>query len=263
MGGGTSIARIASGAYRNRQSLQDWSRVGAVTPGSHLRWLPGARVEFPYREPHDGGRIRDRGDDARWALWRVGVAADEFRRRWGRRRWMRHAWRWRRPQDSGGAMGGGTSIARIASGADRNRQSLQDWSRVGAVTPGIHLRWLPGARVEFPYRERTMEVEFESGGTTPDGRCGESRVGANEFPRRWGPRRMGVVTGRLHDGGANWRRGGSLPSSMDAVADRVASSIGAAADCAAGGQLFSGLGGAGISLPPMVARPSRSTTPMA
>jgi hypothetical protein len=161
------------------------------------------------------------------------------------------------------AMGGGTSIARIASGAYRNRQSLQDWSRVGAVTPGIHLRWLPGARVEFPYRERTMEVEFESGGTTPDGRCGESRVGANEFPRRWGPRRMGVVTGRLHDGGANWRRGGSLSSSMDAVADRVASSIGAAADCAAGGQLFSGLGGAGISLPPMVARPSRSTTPMA
>ena len=61
MGGGTSIARIASGAYRNRQSLQDWSRVGAVTPGIHLRWLPGARVEFPYREPHDGGRIRNRG----------------------------------------------------------------------------------------------------------------------------------------------------------------------------------------------------------
>jgi hypothetical protein len=29
---------------------------------------------------------------------------------------------------------------------------------VGEVTPGIHLRWLPGARVEFPYRERTMKV---------------------------------------------------------------------------------------------------------
>ena len=26
------------------------------------------------------------------------------------------------------------------------------------VTPGIHLRWLPGARVEFPYRERTIQV---------------------------------------------------------------------------------------------------------
>jgi hypothetical protein len=35
---------------------------------------------------------------------------------------------------------------------------------VGAVTPGIHLRWLPGARIEFPYRERTMGVEFGAGG---------------------------------------------------------------------------------------------------
>jgi hypothetical protein len=34
---------------------------------------------------------------------------------------------------------------------------------MGAVTPGIHLRWLPGARVEFPYRERTMGVEFAIG----------------------------------------------------------------------------------------------------
>ena len=33
-----------------------------------------------------------------------------------------------------------------------------------AATPGIHLRWLLGARVEFPYRERTMEVEFGTGG---------------------------------------------------------------------------------------------------
>jgi hypothetical protein len=49
--------------------------------------------------------------------------------------------------------------------ADRNRQSLQDWSRVGAVTPGIHLRWLPGARVEFPYRERTLEVALGGVGT--------------------------------------------------------------------------------------------------
>jgi hypothetical protein len=78
-------------------------------------------------------------------------------------------------------MGGGTSIARIASGAYRNRQSLQDWSRVGAVTPGIHLRWLPGARVEFPYRERTMGVEFGTGGTTPDGRCGESSLRRMSF----------------------------------------------------------------------------------
>jgi hypothetical protein len=36
---------------------------------------------------------------------------------------------------------------------------------VGAVTPGIHLRWLPGARVEFPYRERTLGVVLEVVGT--------------------------------------------------------------------------------------------------
>ena len=36
---------------------------------------------------------------------------------------------------------------------------------MGAVTPGIHLRWLPGARVEFPYRERTMGVVLEVVGT--------------------------------------------------------------------------------------------------
>jgi len=29
---------------------------------------------------------------------------------------------------------------------------------VGAVTLGIHLRWLPRASVEFPYRERTIQV---------------------------------------------------------------------------------------------------------
>jgi hypothetical protein len=78
-------------------------------------------------------------------------------------------------------MGGGTSIARIASGAYRNRQSLQDWSRVGAVTPGIHLRWLPGARVEFPYRERTMEVEFESGGRRPMGVVVSRALGRMSF----------------------------------------------------------------------------------
>ena len=38
-----------------------------------------------------------------------------------------------------------------------------------AATPGIHLRWLPGARVEFPYRERTMGVEFGTGGLRPMG----------------------------------------------------------------------------------------------
>ena len=40
---------------------------------------------------------------------------------------------------------------------------------MGAATPGIHLRWLPGARVEFPYRERTIEVEFGTGGWRPMG----------------------------------------------------------------------------------------------
>ena len=55
-------------------------------------------------------------------------------------------------------------MAGIAPGAKQSRQSLQDWFLVWAVTPGIHLRWLPGARIEFPYRERTMGVEFEVGG---------------------------------------------------------------------------------------------------
>jgi hypothetical protein len=32
-------------------------------------------------------------------------------------------------------------------------------------TPGIHLRWLPGAKREFPYRERTMEVAPGVAGT--------------------------------------------------------------------------------------------------
>ena len=61
-------------------------------------------------------------------------------------------------------MGGETSLAGITSCASRNRQSLQDWLRVAPVTPGIHLRWLPGARVEFPYRERTMGVVLGTGG---------------------------------------------------------------------------------------------------
>ena len=36
---------------------------------------------------------------------------------------------------------------------------------MGAVTPGLHLRWLPGARVEFPYRERTLGVALGVAGT--------------------------------------------------------------------------------------------------
>ena len=39
----------------------------------------------------------------------------------------------------------------------------------GAETLGIHLRWLPGAKVEFPYRERTLEVEFGAGAWHPMG----------------------------------------------------------------------------------------------
>ena len=35
------------------------------------------------------------------------------------------------------------------------------------VTPGIHLRWLPGARIEFPYRERTLDAEFGTGLSGP------------------------------------------------------------------------------------------------
>ncbi len=58
-------------------------------------------------------------------------------------------------------------IAGIAPGANRSRQSLQDWVRVGAKTPGIHLRWLPGATIEFPYRERTMK-DCRSRGNCPN-----------------------------------------------------------------------------------------------
>jgi hypothetical protein len=54
-------------------------------------------------------------------------------------------------------------LASIAPGVQRMRQSLQDWSRVGEVTPGIQLRWLPGAKREFPYREGTLGVEFGTG----------------------------------------------------------------------------------------------------
>ena len=85
-------------------------------------------------------------------------------------------------------MGGETSLAGITSCASRNRQSLQDWFRVAPVTPGIHLRWLPGARVEFPYRERTMGVVPWTGGLGSMGvvmcRCrARFRVTGNA---RWG-----------------------------------------------------------------------------
>jgi hypothetical protein len=42
--------------------------VGAVTPGIHLRWLPGASVEFPRRERTLGVKFRP-GDEGRWAWW--------------------------------------------------------------------------------------------------------------------------------------------------------------------------------------------------
>jgi hypothetical protein len=115
-----------------------------------------------------------------------------------RRRCMCLAGRWRRPRVSGGAMGGGTSIARIASGAYRNRQSLQDWSRVGAVTPGSHLRWLPGARVEFPYREPHDGGRIRDRGTTPDGRCGESALRRMSFEADGG---VGGACASRSDGG--------------------------------------------------------------
>jgi hypothetical protein len=34
---------------------------------------------------------------------------------------------------------------------------------VGAVTPSNHLRWLPGTKREFPYRERTIQVARRGG----------------------------------------------------------------------------------------------------
>jgi hypothetical protein len=47
---------------------------------------------------------------------------------------------------------------------------------VVVVTPGIHLRWLPGARIEFPYRERTLDAEFGTGPSGPmSGLVGGSR----------------------------------------------------------------------------------------
>ena len=39
---------------------------------------------------------------------------------------------------------------------------------MGAVTPGSHLRWLPGAKLEFPYGERTLPVALRGVGVTLD-----------------------------------------------------------------------------------------------
>jgi hypothetical protein len=71
---------------------------------------------------------------------------------------------------SGGCLATQPVVASIAIGVQRNRQSLQDWSRVGAVPPVSHLRWLPGAKVEFPYGERTTHVTRSGGNrvTLPD-----------------------------------------------------------------------------------------------
>jgi len=65
---------------------------------------------------------------------------------------------------------------------------------VGATGPGNHLRWLPGVKIEFSYRERTMGVEFGVGGWRPMGvMAGGSRGGCGSSP-----------TGAA----ADWRRGG-------------------------------------------------------
>ena len=63
------------------------------------------------------------------------------------------------------------------------------------VTPGIHLRWLPGARIEFPYRERTMGVEFGAGGVGIDGRCCGAGLGPTGVVADAGRGGFGVVTG--------------------------------------------------------------------
>ena len=51
-GAGVSIGRGSrpSVGLRVRQSLQDWSVGRAGTQGSHLRWLPWARIEIPFRD---------------------------------------------------------------------------------------------------------------------------------------------------------------------------------------------------------------------
>ena len=102
----------------------------AATPGIHLRWLLGARVEFPYRErtmevEFGTGGLRPMGDVVGPGWGRTGVVADAGRGGFGvvtvgcRGEWV---------SSSTGpvADGPGTSMARIASGANRSRQSFQD-----------------------------------------------------------------------------------------------------------------------------------------
>jgi hypothetical protein len=69
--------------------------------------------------------------------------------------------------------GGGTSIfrsphlfpvveRRVIGNVSRTRKHRPGCP---AVTPGIHLRWLPGAKLEFPDRERTLGFALEVAGT--------------------------------------------------------------------------------------------------
>ena len=52
---GVRRGRFSWGRYR--QSLQDWTLAGAGTLGIHLRWLPRARIEIPFRDCRRGNRI--------------------------------------------------------------------------------------------------------------------------------------------------------------------------------------------------------------
>ena len=55
----------------------------------------------------------------------------------------------------------------------RYRQSLQDWAFGGTRTQGIHLRWLPWARVEIPFRDCPCGTASRS--ANPTRRNGHSR----------------------------------------------------------------------------------------
>ena len=55
----------------------------------------------------------------------------------------------------------------------RYRQSLQDWAFGGTQTQGIHLRWLPWARVEIPFRDCPCGTASRS--ANPTRRNGHSR----------------------------------------------------------------------------------------
>ena len=47
---------------------------------------------------------------------------------------------------------------------------------MGAVTPGIHLRWLPGDKREFPDRQRTMQVARSDGNRVTSDDFGAERL---------------------------------------------------------------------------------------